>query len=205
MSDADDMAALREYVRTGSQPAFARIVRRHRGLVCAAAMRLVRDAHAAEDVAQMVFAALGRKAPFLVEREVLVSAWLVTTARFTAIDARRRIDRQRAHERWAARLKRERSRLDEAGGGTNHVTALIGDSVHRLRPKDRQIITLRYFEGLSIRELAETLGCTEEAVRQRLGRAVERLRKALATDGATLTGTTGIHKSRVVPQKPPRT
>jgi RNA polymerase sigma-70 factor (ECF subfamily) len=183
MSDMDDMAALREYVRTGSQPAFARIVRRHRGLVCAAAMRLVRDAHAAEDVAQIVFAVLGRKAPLLVEREVLISAWLVTTARFTAIDTRRRTQRQRAHERWAARLKRERSSIDEVGGAVNHLRASIGDAVHRLRPKDRQIVTLRYFDGLSIRELSEALGCTEQATRQRVGRAVEKLRKAIGRDG----------------------
>src|SRR3954470_24700107 len=107
MSDADDMACLREYVRTGSSPAFARIVRRHRKRVHAVALRQLRDAHAAEDVTQAVFTILDRKARLLVERDALISAWLVTTARFAAIDARRQLLRRRKHELRASRLRRD--------------------------------------------------------------------------------------------------
>lgn len=182
MSEADDIACLREYVRTGSGLAFARIVRKHGKRVFATALRTVRDAHAAEDVAQTVFAALGSKAQLLTEREVSISAWLVTTARFTAIDARRRLLRRRQHERRAAAMKRE-SVDGENGCGLNAVIrAGVEDALGRLRPTDRRMIALRYLEGRGIRELAEELGCTEDAARQRLGRAVEKLRAGLGKD-----------------------
>src|SRR5579859_5119170 len=177
MSDADDMACLREYVRTGSGPAFARLVRRHGNLVYAAALRTTRDPHAAEDVAQTAFAILGRKAHLLANREVSISAWLVKTARFAAIDARRRLLRRREHERQAARLK------PECDGGKNPsingvgILAPIEEAMARLKPKDRQVIALRYFENRAMRDVAQELGCTEEAARQRLGRAIEKLRK----------------------------
>jgi len=183
MSDADDMACLREYVRTGSEPAFARIVRRHATRVYAAALRTVRDPHAAEDVTQTVFCILGRKARPLAEREVSISAWLVTTARFTAIDARRRLLRQREHERRAARLKPESDEGENQRANGTPILALLQDGLARLKQNDRRVIVLRYLENRGMRELAQEMGCTEEAARQRLGRALEKLRQTRGAMG----------------------
>ena len=186
MGDADDMDCLREYVRTGCGRAFEQIVRRHARTVSAAALRIVHDPHAAEDVAQTVFSILGRKARLLSEREVSLSAWLVTTARFTAIDTRRRLLRRRHHERRAAGLKRE---CDGCGFGNDDDLggfSRIEEALARLKPKDRRVIAMRYFDSLDMAGLARDLGCTEEAARQRLGRAVGRLRKVLGRTAIAL-------------------
>jgi DNA-directed RNA polymerase specialized sigma24 family protein len=50
-----DAQLLQQYLATGSQPAFARLVERHIGWVAAVARRRVRDAHLADDVTQAVF------------------------------------------------------------------------------------------------------------------------------------------------------
>ena len=50
-----------------------------------------------------------------------------------------------------------------------------------LSPYDREILTLRYLEGLRNVEAAERLGLTQQAVSIRLKRARERLRKRLGT------------------------
>ena len=179
MSDAGDLECLREYVRTGCGRAFERIVRRHARMVYAAALRTVHDPHAAEDVTQTVFSILGRKARLLVEREAVISAWLATTARFTAIDARRRILRRREHERRAAGLRRECDGRWDGTANELKEPGRVEEAIGRLKPKDRQVIVKRYFENQGMADLARDLGCTEEALRQRLGRAVEKLRKAL--------------------------
>ena len=74
-----DLELLSQYVRTGSQEAFAQIVRLYVDMVYSAARRQLRDAHLAEDVTQKVFVLLARKAPSL-KREVLLGGWLYNAA-----------------------------------------------------------------------------------------------------------------------------
>ena len=69
---ASDQQFLREYAEHRSEAAFAELVRRHVDFVYSAAVRMVRDAHLAQDVAQGTFVALARNAAKLTERPVLV-------------------------------------------------------------------------------------------------------------------------------------
>ena len=57
-----DFEMLRAFVRHGDQQAFAGVVRRHLDLVYGTALRKVDEPGDAEEIAQNVFEALGRKA-----------------------------------------------------------------------------------------------------------------------------------------------
>jgi DNA-directed RNA polymerase specialized sigma24 family protein len=61
MDTPSDQELLRNYAEHRSQPAFEELVRRHVDLVYSAALRIVRQADAAEDVTQCAFAALARR------------------------------------------------------------------------------------------------------------------------------------------------
>ena len=68
-----------------------------------------------------------------------------------------------------------------------HLDAALGE----LSDADRDVLLLRYFERKSAREMAETLGTSEEAAQKRVHRAVERLRAFFAKRGVTV-GASGL-------------
>ena len=59
--------------------------------------------------------------------------------------------------------------------GAREDLARVADAFAKLSAEERDVILLARFEDLSHAEIAEHLGCSEEAARQRLSRAVARL------------------------------
>lgn len=55
---------------------------------------------------------------------------------------------------------------------------LLEEALHTLKEDAREIVVLRFFERMSAREIAEIVGSTEGAVRTKLHRALNSLRKA---------------------------
>src|SRR5829696_2443227 len=106
MRDRDDFDLLHEYFSTGSQEAFAEVVRRHVDLVHSSAVRHVRDRHAAADVTQVVFIILARRAARL-GRESPLACWLLGVTRLAAKDWLRSEARRRRREQAVAREKAE--------------------------------------------------------------------------------------------------
>jgi DNA-directed RNA polymerase specialized sigma24 family protein len=98
---APDGELLRRYAEERSEEAFADLVRRHVDLVYSAALRQVNgDAHLAQDVAQMVFTELSRRAAPLSRRPML-AGWLYTCAHFCAAKAVRSERRRHSREQAA--------------------------------------------------------------------------------------------------------
>jgi len=62
----------------------------------------------------------------------------------------------------------------------------LDDALGELSEADRDALLLRYFEGKSAREMAQSLGTSEDAAQKRVSRAVERLREAFARRGVSV-------------------
>ncbi|HUA37656.1 MAG TPA: RNA polymerase sigma factor [Candidatus Sulfopaludibacter sp.] len=174
MNSLTDQQLLRDYAGRRSEAAFAEIVRRHVDLVYAAALRMVRDAHLAEDVTQGTFVALARSAHQLVNHSVL-SGWLHRTARNLAANVVRSDVRRRTREQEVAAMNELLTTGSEATWEeiAPHLDAALGE----LNEADRDAVLLRYFEKKSAVEMAGILGISDDAAQKRVSRAVERLRQ----------------------------
>jgi len=197
-----DWQLLREYLDNGSQDAFARLVERHINLVYSTCLREVRDAALAEDVTQVVFLLLVKKAPGLREGTVL-SGWLFQTARFISKDALKQEARRQQREQKAAQ---EMINETDAGAQAHweEIEPLLHNALSSLGTEDRDAILIRFFENRSLKETGAVLGVSEEAARKRVTRAVEKLRRyfsrhGLMLSGAVLTGLISSHAVRAAP------
>ena len=188
MNDQTDSQLLRAYTDHRAEPAFAELVRRHVDFVYSTALRMVCDSHLAEDVTQGVFVALAKNAIQLTDRAVL-SGWLHRTAQNIAAQTVRTDVRRRAREQEAAAMNELLSAEPDAVW--EHIAPHLDAALGELAEADRDALLLRYFERKSAREMAQTLGVSDEAAQKRVNRAVERLRKCFAERGVTV-GASGL-------------
>jgi len=181
----EDGQLLRQYARQGSEAAFSQLIARHLNLVHSVCLREVGDASLAEDVTQVVFLLLAKKAPAL-GPDTRLAGWLFQTARFACKnalrrEARRKLQEQRVGEQMLFGGHDENALWDRIEPGLNDALASLG-------AKDREAVLLRFADGLSFPELGTALGTSEDAARMRLNRAVDRLRQFFAKQGVTLSG-----------------
>ncbi len=177
---------LRDYAATGSHEAFRALSARYVDMVYASARRQVADVHLAEDVTQAVFIVLATKARS-VPTDRPLSAWLMKVTRYCAANARRTRAHRTDHERRAAEMARE---VNVEADWNEELAPLLDEGLSKLRPADRDVLLLKYFEKKSLREVGEALGVSEEAAQKRVTRAVDRLRDFFRRRGATMSAIT---------------
>src|SRR5450432_3615676 len=134
--------ALCDYVRTGSADAFRAIVEAHVDAVYSQCFRQLRDRALAEDVTQMVFIALAKKAP-TISKNVVLGGWLFNAARFCCRNVQRMEIRRRKREQKVATMRSEISNATVED--SSEAESLLDDAIARLSTRERDAIVLRYF------------------------------------------------------------
>src|SRR6187549_935343 len=183
----DDAQLLREFAAGRSQSAFRTLVERYQDMVYGTARRRLGNDQAASDVAQNVFAALAKKAPWLCTRSS-VGGWLYKSTLMEA--ARRQRDDLRRYKR--ERLYSEEMNIrgtndhDEDAPQLTELMPVLDDAMSGLSAADREALVLRFFRGLSLRDTGVALGTTEEAARKRVSRAVDKLSGLFKRKGVTV-------------------
>jgi RNA polymerase sigma factor (sigma-70 family) len=180
-----DAELLQRYVGQQDERAFAELVQRHLGMVYATALRSTGGRrHLAEDISQKVFTDLARKAADLCQHPVL-SGWLYRGARNSAKEVGR------------AELRRHKLNLTlaampidiplESPEDWEQLRPVIDGAMEGLRERDRELILMRFFQGLTFPEIATRLDVSENAARMRTERALDQLRGHLGRRGVTST------------------
>lgn len=139
------------------------------------ALRLVDDPARADDLAQEASLRWLRARPQDAQRGPGLRAWFVRFLQLAAYGDLRSERRRRLREIAAAGTSNP---ADAAGDVVERSEWLqrVADAVSHLDEPGRTTVLLRYFDGLSHRQIAERCGATVPAVRKRLSRALARLR-----------------------------
>jgi RNA polymerase sigma-70 factor, ECF subfamily len=183
-------AQLASAAAAGSQDAFRTLVLRHQDRVYRVVVRMVRDAAVAEDITQETFLKAYR-ALASYDPQWKLGSWLLKIAHNATIDYLRR---QRLDTRPLEAMD------DDALGPLDRVAddsepdpeqhargrALARDlsaAVEALEPAYRELMLLRFQEGLAYQEIAAITGLPLGTVKVRLHRGRKRLAECLATRG----------------------
>jgi RNA polymerase sigma factor (sigma-70 family) len=158
---------------------FERLYQSSRDDVYAYAAGLLRDRAAAEEATAIAFERAYRKRSRFDPRKGSHRAWLFGIARNAALDELRRRGRQ-------ARLNADPVDAEHLQAGEadakSELRLLVNEALGTLEPRDRELIALKFFAGLSNGEIARVLGLSESNAGTKLHRTMDKLREAC--DGA---------------------
>ena len=161
-SDAWDIAALLE----------------HRDFVRGLARQLLVDEQRAEDVAQDVLVdCLGKARGKGDAARGGMRAYLAAAVRHLALRERRSAARRDAREHRAARA--EVTAATDTIVAREEWRARLVAAVLELEPRQREVVLLRYFDGLAPRRIARVLDVPVDTVKTRLKRGLANLREKL--------------------------
>jgi len=176
--EASDETLMWEVGR-GSKEALGLLFRKYRYAVLSVVGRILRDMSEAEDLCQEVFLLLFEKAKLFDATKGTASSWIIQIAYHRAMNRRQYL---------AHRQHYNVRELDEENMGGGQQPLLIDeitarDQLNRLREQlsgeQRETLELHFFDGYSLREIAEKTKQTLGNVRHHYYRGLERLRSNL--------------------------
>ncbi len=133
------------------------------------ALWTVRNREAAEDIIQMVFSKLWKQV-HLPGTEKEIEAWLYQVTRNQCMD----FFRNRAR---SSRFRMNYGKEASAGASATAESKFVWDALDFLDETDRSVLYLHFRTGYSYKEIAEKMDSTENAVRVRAFRALQKIRK----------------------------
>lgn len=163
--------------RTGSESAFAAIVREHQAMVFGLAYHFLKSRAQAEELAQDVFLALHQNLPRVESARHLVF-WLRRVTSNRCIDSIRSAQRRR---------EQPIDELHEPSVPPSVDDPLLGELLRtliaQLAPDARIVVALRFQEDLDMSEIAAITDMPVNTVKSHLRRSMETLRRKLKDKG----------------------
>jgi len=173
----------------GDQDAFEQLVRMYDQSVLRLAMNLLRSPEDARDVYQEAFLRVFRNLQTF-RFDCSFHTWLYRIVTNICLDQLRKrkvrkeesavvetadgnIDRMEAFEEEAAHADPERTAWNR------QLHQRIENALGDLTPRERMVFELRHYQGLRLRNIGEMLGTTEEAAKNCLFRATQKMRVVL--------------------------
>ena len=197
-----DEDLLERVARDRDQSAFEVLYQRYSRAIYSLVLRILRDRHTGEDVAQEAFAAVWRAAAGYHRGRGSAAGWMFAIARNAAIDASR------------ARVplvvgelpdRPDTAPLPDAQAISDMEAFRVHVAVDSLPDREREVIELAYFSGLAQSEIAEQLELPLGTVKTRTRSALQRMAPLLREEvgrGATSASSSASSACCEAPRRP---
>ena len=157
----------------GDSDSFTQLARHYYPAMVAIAHSILGDRDSAEDAAQLAFARAAVKLPQLKDIRKF-AGWLAVICRNAARDLARSQNDSKIPDGYPGAVdKLERDDSKEA----------VRAALKKLPNPTREIIYLRYYDGLSYEQISSVLGISEQAINGRLRRAKKKIAEYLRHQG----------------------
>ena len=185
---ADEKALIRA-AQEGDQDAFGQLVRAYDKSVLRLAMNLLRSPEDAQDVYQEAFLRVYRNLNSF-RFDCSFHTWLYRIVTNLCLDHMRKRKVRREESSQVEGLDGPVDRMDtfqesRADGDpqrslfSGELRQGIKKALSELTARERMVFELRHYQGMKLRDIGETLGTTEEAAKNCLFRATQKMRVAL--------------------------
>ncbi len=172
---------LMHFLKCGRQDALTVLFDRYHHLVFSIALRIVRDPGEAEEVVQIVFLDIFRTAANFDSRKGILKGWLLQFAHHGALHRKRHLVANHFYRWEELEAVLESGASSPLVGESPEVMRLAEEMLGKLKPRQRAVVELTYFEGLTAEEIAERLGESVHAIRHDLYRGLAALRRAFGS------------------------
>lgn len=180
LSDQELMAV----VQGGDYSPASEIYDRYSARIYNFAFRFLKNAEAAEDAVQEVFVKMLRHANQF-HGDAKLSTWLFSiTANWCRDYLRKADNKAKESDDVLVTLPAPNELSPERNLEMRENEVRVRKALEALTPEQREAILLSRYQGLSYAEIAQIAGCSEGAVKTRVFRAMETLKKALTGQGS---------------------
>ncbi|MDV6348278.1 sigma-70 family RNA polymerase sigma factor [Nitrosomonas sp. Is35] len=178
------MRALVTAIAAHDEQALADLYEATLNRVYGVALRITRNAQAAEEVSEDVYWQVWREAPRFDAQRGNVIAWLLTIARSRALDYLRKEDHAELCEEPELLLALEPSHDGDPQdllAATQH-NLKLNQALQQLEPVQRQLVAMAFFRGLTHEEITASTGLALGTVKSHIRRALKQLHEVLEDD-----------------------
>ncbi len=172
-SQTDDEQELIWLLQTEPQEAMTRIVGRYTGLIWTVAGQYLADPEDRKDCVSDTFTEFYRCRGRFNPSKGSLTAFLGTIARRQAIDLYRK------NQRFRTGCPNEEPAVSGKAFQQTDLRVDLEQAIASLKPEDAEIIRMKYYGGMTIREIADSLQLPYETVKKRHQRGLGKMRLAL--------------------------
>lgn len=178
--------SLMTHLQAGHVDVLAVIFERYYRLVLSVAMKILRDVGEAEDLMQTVFLEIFKSAAQFDPGRGTLKVWILQYAYHRGMSRRQHLTLRKFYKSTdIAEVHGELLTTDVMNFNDMEIRQLVTEALGNLNETQSKILKLAYFEGLSLREIAERTNENLGNVRHHYYRGLNRLRAVIRNEPGT--------------------